>query len=197
MLTEKESVLDRHGLREETKSQGTPDWFALHQFRATSTLTYHSLPKSEEGLIDEYLNLLTGDLGFQLTPETEDVGPPDLSYQQKSLAQLVAMAKATLVDVTKSYGRPYSGTKQVLAERIKMGPVVWLELTAVEKMLKHTFMKPLSDKEKTPHKIGSLNEAKVRNAIESILLELGFQDARAVGVRLGFKQKLRVPCHVT
>jgi hypothetical protein len=114
-----------------------------------------------EGLSNEYVNRLRDDLGLHLTMEQEDIFPPDLSYLHKTNEQLAAMAKATLVDVAKSYGRPSSGTRQVLAERIKMGPLKKIVPTPVEKMLKHTFMLPLKDKEKTPHKIGSLNEDKV------------------------------------
>jgi hypothetical protein len=42
-------------------------------------------------------------------------------------------------------------------------------LTGVEMMLQATFLPPLKDKERTPHKVGTLNEARVRNSIGTLL----------------------------
>jgi len=165
----KEHVLDIHGVREECKAQGTPDWFFLHRFRASSTLTYYSLPKTRMGLPEEYVDLLENGLGLQLSPAPPTDFPPDLTHAQKSLEQLKRLTKIQLVDICKSYHRPYSGGKEELARRIKKGPLEVITPTDLEMMLKHTFFAPLKDKDKTPHKIGILNEAKVRNAIGEIL----------------------------
>jgi hypothetical protein len=42
-----------------------------------------------------------------------------------------------------------------------------------EKLLQATFLPPLKDKDKTPHKIGSLNEQSVRNSLGTLLAEFG------------------------
>lgn len=43
------------------------------------------------------------------------------------------------------------------------------ELTYVGRILQATFLPPLKDEERTPHKVGSLNEPRVRNSIGSLL----------------------------
>jgi hypothetical protein len=72
-------------------------------------------------------------------------------------------------NIAKSCGRPHSGSKEKLAFQIQEGVKEKIELITYEKLMKSTFLVPLLDKEKTPHKIGSLNEAKVRAALQEIM----------------------------
>lgn len=173
-LLYKEQALIERGLVEECKGQGTPEWFALHRFRASSTLAFHSLPKTKEELSQDQVDLLETKLGLRLAQTTEEVPPPDPQYANKSKTDLQKLTVAELKEIAKSYNRPVSGTKSMLADNIKKGPREVIVPTDVERMLKHTFFAPLKDKDKTPHKIGILNEAKVRGALASICKNLGY-----------------------
>jgi hypothetical protein len=164
----REQIFQAHGLCEETKSQGTPEWFILRLFRLTSTLSHRVLPRCRDSLSQTAVWLLENDLGLHLE-STMESAPVDPSHASKSMEQLMRMSRTELSNIAKSYGRPHSGSKEKLAFQIQEGVKEQIELTTYEKLLKSTFVVPLSDKEKTPHKIGSLNEAKVRAALQEIM----------------------------
>jgi hypothetical protein len=111
--------------------------------------------------------LLERSIGLRLT--MTDTTPLDPSHAQKSTEQLMLFSQTMLSAIAKSYGRPYSGSKPKLCLAIQQGPVETVVLTDVERMLQATFLPPLKEKEKTPHKIGSLNEGRVRNSIGTLL----------------------------
>jgi len=175
MRNYKQAELELRGLREECKGQGTPEWFHLHRFRASSTLTFFSLPKSEDGLPPEYIDLLKNSLGLKLHPTRINDNLPDPTHAAKSKADLLRKSKDELERIVKSYGRPCSGNKNDLVARIQRGPLEVIIPTDIEMMLKHTFFAPLKDKDKTPHKLGILNEDKVRSAMSGILKQFGLK----------------------
>jgi hypothetical protein len=106
-------------------------------------------------------------LGLRLTQP--DQIPLDPSHAQKSTEQLMSFSQTALSEIAKSYGRPYSGSKPKLRLAIQEGPMETAVLTGMERMLQAAFLPPLKDKERTPHKVGSLNEPRVRNSIGTLL----------------------------
>ena len=73
-----------------------------------------------------------------------------------------------LKKICKSYGRPSSGRKDELIKQIHKGPADE-GITEQERMLKHTLMVPLPDKDRAAHKLGSLNEENVRGVICNLI----------------------------
>jgi hypothetical protein len=170
-LGRKESLLKSKGLREETRVQGTMCWRMLRQFRITSTVSHRLLPTSRMDLTDTEANFLERSLGRTLTQPHEI--PLDRSHAHKSTEQLMLFSQRELSEIAKSYGRPYTGTKPKLVLAIQQGPMETPVFSMEEKMLQATFLPPLKDKDKTPHKIGSLNEQSVRNSLGTLLAEFG------------------------
>ncbi len=60
-------------------------------------------------------------------------------------------------------------------ETVKEGPVLSQSITEIEKILKYSFLQPLSAEDHSAHKLGSLNEERVRSTIRSIVEKLGWQ----------------------
>jgi G:T-mismatch repair DNA endonuclease (very short patch repair protein) len=48
-------------------------------------------------------------------------------------------------------------------------------VTELEKILKYSFLQPLSQEDRSAHKLGSLNEERVRSSIKAIVEKLGWQ----------------------
>jgi hypothetical protein len=57
---------------------------------------------------------------------------------------------------------------------VREGPVT-TQSTEVEKILKYSFLQPLSQDDRSAHKFGSLNEDRVRTAIQAIVSHLGWE----------------------
>ena len=76
----------------------------------------------------------------------------------------------------KSYGRPFSNkNKDKLVDTVLLGPVESQSITEVEKILKYSFLQPLSQDDRSAHRLGSLNEDKVRSSLPSIVKKLGWE----------------------
>ena len=73
--------------------------------------------------------------------------------------------------ICKMYGRPYSNKrKDEVVNQIHKGPADE-GVTETERMLKRTHMSPLPDKDRSAHKLGSLNEDNVRGAVKTLINE--------------------------
>ena len=166
-------IYDKHCVYLATKGQGGDEWRYMCAFTITSTLCHAILPRSDEGLSDQEITLLKDDLGLTLRSIGDiDV---DISWQHKERAELRKLSNEELKKICKSYGRTFSNKKKdELVETVKEGPVVTQSITEVEKIIKYSFLQPLSAEDRSAHKLGSLNKDRVRTTIKSIVEKLGW-----------------------
>ena len=173
MLTEKYCTLAGFNLLELTQFQGGVEWILLRRFRLTSTLGWTALRKRKSELTEAQSDLLTADLGLQLVTEAVD-DELDATHATKSADDLKRMTNAQLTEICKSYKRPYSNkNKEQLVLEIQKGPLLEEGPKPFEQMLKKMFMAPLADKDRSAHKLGSLNEANVRSFLSTLLRTYG------------------------
>jgi hypothetical protein len=117
---------------------------------------------------------LKNDLGLAL--RTVDDVDVDISWQHKERSELRKISNEELKKICKSYGRTFSNKKkEELVETVKLGPANSQSMTEVEKILKYSFLQPLSAEVRSAHKLGSLNEEKVRSTIKAIVEKLGWE----------------------
>jgi hypothetical protein len=120
------------------------------------------------------VQLLKEDLGIQI--KTQDESERDDSWQHKTAAELKQLSNEQLKTICKSYGRPFSNkNKDKLVDTVLLGPVESQSITEVEKILKYSFLQPLSQDDRSAHRLGSLNEDKVRSSLPSIVKKLGWE----------------------
>ena len=156
------------------KGQGGDDWRYMRAFTITSTLCHAVLPRSEEGLADNEVQLLKEDLGLQIKSQ-EEVERDD-AWQHKTPAELKQLSNDQLKAICKSYGRPFSNkNKDKLVDTVLLGPMENQSITEIEKILKYSFLQPLPQDERSAHRLGSLNEDKVRSVLPSIVKKLGWE----------------------
>ena len=114
------------------------------------------------------------DLGLAVR-NAEDV-ELDISWKDKSDAELKQLSNEELKMICKSYGRTFSNKKKdELIKTVKEGPVNSQSITEMEKIIKYSFLQPLPQDDRSAHRFGSLNEERVRSAISSIVSHLGWQ----------------------
>ena len=89
-------------------------------------------------------------------------------FQLKTTSALRKENNDTLRGICKSYGCPSSGIKDELIEQIHKGPADE-GITEQERMLKHTLIAPLPEKDRAAHKLGSLNEDNVRGVVSNLI----------------------------
>jgi hypothetical protein len=165
-------LFDKHCVYLATRGQGGDEWRYLRCFTFTSTLCHAILPRSEEGLSEDWISLFKDDLGLSLR-SVDDIDV-DISFQHKERSELRKLSNEELKNICKSYGRTFSNKKkEELVDTVKEGPVVSQSITEVEKIIKYSFLQPLSQEDRSAHKLGSLNEEKVRTAIKAIVEKLG------------------------
>ena len=161
-------IFDRHCVYLACKGQGGDEWGYLRSFTLTSTMCHAILPRSEEGLSQEEVQLLKNDLGLALR-SAEDV-EVDISWQHKSEADLRQLSNEELKVICNSYSGTFSNKeKDQLIATVNLGPVMMQTIREVEKILKYSFLQPLGPQEHSAHKLGSLNEERVRSVIASIV----------------------------
>jgi hypothetical protein len=164
-------IFDRHCVYLACKGQGGDEWRYLRSFTITSTMCHAILPRTDDGLSDEEVTLLKTDLGLALR-SAEDV-EVDISWQNKAESELKQLTNEELKAICRSYGRTFSNKKKdQLIATVKLGPVMTQSITEVEKVLKYSFLQPLGPQERSAHKLGSLNEERVRSVISLIVSNL-------------------------
>lgn len=179
-------VYDDHNVMMASKGQGGDEWRHIRFGFITSTKGHVALPRKESELqSEEEIKLLRDDLGRQLEAETTQEDEPEAeteseamdSHQHKSVKELVdGNSKEELINICKAYGRTYSGkNKDGLAATIKLGPTEATTITDQEKFIRNMFLTPLADKDRSAHKLGSKNEAKVRGVLSGIADKLGYE----------------------
>jgi hypothetical protein len=176
-LTEREKfmreIYDKHCLYAACKGQGGDEWRVMRAFTFTSTSCHAILPRSDEDLNDSEYSLLKDDLGLSIK-SSEDV-ELDISWMEKSDAELRQLSNERLKEICKSYGRTFSNKrKDELIKTVKEGPVTSQSITEIEKILKYSFLQPLPQDDRSAHRFGSLNEERVRSAIQAIVSKLGW-----------------------
>jgi len=125
-------------------------------------------------LNEEHIDLLENGLGLALKDEAE-IDADDM-WQHKSIEELKTLGNEQLKTICKKYGRPYSNKrKDQLIETIRQGPKEDLSITEAEKIIKYSFLQPLSQEDRSAHKLGNLNEDKVRTVLGSVMSKLGWK----------------------
>ena len=161
---------DSRNVYQATKGQGGREWLFMRPFHMVSTLSHAAIPREREMLSTAEATLIELDLGLRLNRGTQTLDM--LEFQTQSTTDLKKLSNAELINICKEYGRPHSGrNKAALVEAVQLGPKE-AAMTEFEKVIKHTLLAPLKDKDRAAHKLGSLNEDDVRSVINSIVLGL-------------------------
>jgi hypothetical protein len=167
-------IFDRHCVYVAYKGQGGDEWRYMGSFTITSMLCHAILPCTDDGLSEQELGLLKNDLGLSIR-SIADIGV-DISWQHKEAAELKKLSNDQLKQIRKSYGRTFLNKKKdQLVDTVKEGPIMLQSITELEKILKYSFLQPLSQEDRSAHKRGSLNEERVRSAIKATVEKLGWQ----------------------
>ena len=119
-------------------------------------LCYVLLPRTENRTEKQFsqnkVELLRENLGLE-TKSKEEAENYN-SWQHKTQAELRQLSNEQLKTICKSYGRPFSNkNKEKLIETAFMGPLVSQSITKVEKILKYSFLQPLSQQDRSAHKL--------------------------------------------
>jgi hypothetical protein len=167
-------IFDRHCVYLACKGQGGDEWRYMRSFTITSTLCHAILPRTEDGLSENEIDLLRNNLGVNVKSQHD--AEVDDSWQHKTMTELKALSNDQLKAICKSYGRPFSNkNKEKLAETVQMGPQLSQSITEVEKIIKYSFLQPLGQEDRSAHKLGSLNEEKVRSVLHAIVAKVGWE----------------------
>ena len=159
-----------------TKDQLGKEWMPVKRYFVSSTGAYHILPRERpETMNDAQFEFLSECLGVSVQEEPEEQKEEEVDWTMASDVQLKALRVKGLQEVCKTYNRPYSNKRVTeLISEIRKGPKESPKLSVFEKYLKRCHLAPLSDRDKTPHKIGSLNEKNVRSVMAGIVHQLGY-----------------------
>jgi hypothetical protein len=128
-------IYDKHCVYAACKGQGGDEWRVMRAFTFTSTSCHAILPRSDDDLSDREYSLLKDDLGLAVR-NAEDV-ELDISWKDKSDAELKQLSNDELKKICKSYGRTFSNKKKEdLIKTVQEGPVSSQSITEIEKIIK-------------------------------------------------------------
>ena len=124
----------------------------MRAFTITSTLCHANLLRTDYDLLDNQLYLLKENLGLDIKSKSD--AEHDKSWQHKTPAELRQLSNDQLNVIFKSYGRPFSNkNKEKLVKTVLQGPMIGQSITEVEKILKYSFLQPLSQEDCSTHNL--------------------------------------------